>query len=235
MVLLTIFLTTASIQGQQSASEVSQSDDPKPCVVVVGAVRVPGRIEIRRQVRLHEVLAAAGGLTARAGKTIQLVHTGSKCFQSARAPAVDSVSSSESTVLNISDLGRGEEKANPYIVAGDLVIVSVQEPIYVVGNVVSPGGIFPKEPLTLTEAIRRAGGIRLDGKTDTVVIYRQQKDKAAVPVAIDLNEIKRHRTKDPILEPYDIVYVGPGRPGPRLSYPNFDTRPLIPKGYRVIY
>jgi polysaccharide export outer membrane protein len=242
MLLLVIFLTTASIQGQRSASEVAQTDDPKPCVVVVGAVRAPARIEIRRQVRLHEVLAIAGGLTTQAGETIQLVHTGSKCFQSSRVPAANSASSSgESTVLNISDIGPGEEKADPYIVAGDLVIVSVQEPIYVVGSVVNPRAIYSKERVTLTQAIRLAGGVTSNSNTSKVVIYRPKKGLTGVSITVDCVSItvdywaiRKHSAEDPTLQPFDIIYVGAGLM-PGFSHSIFDTRPLIPKEYRVIY
>lgn len=235
MLLLVIFLTNASIQGQRSASEVAQTDDPKPCVVVVGAVRAPARIEIRRQVRLHEVLAIAGGLTTQAGETIQLVHTGSKCFQSSRVPAANSASSSgESTVLNISDIGPGEEKADPYIVAGDLVIVSVQEPIYVVGSVVNPRAIYSKERVTLTQAIKLAGGVTSNSNTSKVVIYRPKKGLTGVSITVDYWAIRKHSAEDPTLQPFDIIYVGAGLM-PGFSHPIFDTRPLIPKEYRIIY
>ncbi len=106
--------------------------------------------------------------------------------------------------------------------------------VYVAGNVVNPRAVYPKQPLTLTQAIKLAGGVRSDARTNKVLF--RQKDGAMVSVTVDLNEIGKHRTKDPILEPYDIVDVGGrGQPMPRLSYPTPDSRPLIPPGYRVIY
>ncbi len=57
-------------------------------------------------------------------------------------------------------------------------------------------------------------------------------------IRADLVAIRKHRAEDPLLQPYDIVEVlpaGPRKSGPLLSYPTFDSRPLIPLPYRVIY
>src|SRR5947207_7823727 len=47
----------------------------RPPATVYGAVRTPSRVPMMRRVRLHELLAAAGGVTAGASGTIQVVHT----------------------------------------------------------------------------------------------------------------------------------------------------------------
>src|SRR6266850_4445648 len=43
--------------------------------VVFGAVRSAARIQMNRRVRLHELLASAGGITLGASGTIQIIHT----------------------------------------------------------------------------------------------------------------------------------------------------------------
>jgi polysaccharide export outer membrane protein len=238
------FLDTSSFLAQQAASKNAEGNDSaaKPCVVVFGAVRSPARVEIRRRVRLAEVLAIAGGITERAGETIQLVYSGSECFQGAAEkrdtkPAVPD--SEKFIVLNLADLRRGDEKANPYIEAGDIVIVTEQDPIYVTGSVVTPRALYPKEPVTLMQAIKLAGGERTDAQTSKVVIHRQKKDSAgSISIQVNLETIRKHRAEDPILQPYDIVEVpslSKPRVGPFMSYPTFDSRPLIPLGYRIIY
>lgn len=233
---------TASIRAQQTATNNSQADDAnaKPCVAVYGAVRSPARIEIRRRVRLTEILAIAGGVTERAGGTVQLVHSGMECFQvGAKEQATKSApnDSFKIVVLSLADLPRGDEKANPYIEAGDVVIVTESDPIYVTGNVISPQAIYPKDPVTLTRAIAMAGGAVTRPKTDKAVIYRRRPNEDwAEHITVDLREIRKHRSHDPILQPYDIVDVGGVRHlVPMNRYPTFDSRPLIPRGYRVIY
>jgi len=235
---------TSSIQAQQTATNNSQADDSnaKPCIVVYGAVRSPARYELRRPVRLAELLARSGGVTERVGKTIQIIHSGSECYrgaseqQATKSPTPDS---EKFVVLNLADFLRGDEKANPYLEAGDIVIVTELDPIYVTGSVVNPRPIYSREPLTFRQAIKIAGGLRADAKKGKVLIYRRRPNgDLAEEIALDLNDIVRHRTKDFILQPGDTVVVGGVGVDPFLPmnrYPTFDSRPLIPRGYQVIY
>lgn len=48
---------------------------PRPDAIVSGAVRVPQRYQLRRRVRLLELLASSGGVTDQASGTIQIFHT----------------------------------------------------------------------------------------------------------------------------------------------------------------
>lgn len=47
----------------------------RPPAVIFGAVRAPTRVQMMRRVRLHELLALSGGITAGASGTIQIMHT----------------------------------------------------------------------------------------------------------------------------------------------------------------
>lgn len=47
----------------------------RPPAVIFGAVRAPTRVQMMRRVRLHEILALAGGITGGASGTIQIMHT----------------------------------------------------------------------------------------------------------------------------------------------------------------
>ena len=47
----------------------------RPPAVIYGAVRAPTRVQMMRRVRLHELLALSGGITAGASGTIQIMHT----------------------------------------------------------------------------------------------------------------------------------------------------------------
>src|SRR5262249_37299456 len=46
----------------------------RPPAVIFGAVRNAQRVDMRRRVRLHELLPAAGGITQNASGTIQIMH-----------------------------------------------------------------------------------------------------------------------------------------------------------------
>ena len=234
-------LSTSAIQAQQPANNSSQAgnSNAKACIVVYGAVRSPARFELRRRVRLAELLALSGGVTERVGQTIQIIHSGSECYRGAEKQATKSPTSDSEkfVVLNLADFVRRDEKANPYIEAGDVVIVTESDPIYITGSVVHPRPIYSREPLTFRQAIKIAGGLRADAKKGKVLIYRRRPNgDLAEEIALDLNEIVRHRTKDFILQPGDTVVVGGvSQLLPMNRYPTFDSRPLIPRGYKVIF
>ena len=223
-------LATTLIRAQQTAKTSPQANDVKtfPCLVL-GAVRSPARLELRRQRRLSEILAIVGGVTNAASGVINVIHAERRDDQN---------SNILSQVYQITDLRNGDQKSNPYLEAGDIVIVTELERIYVIGRVVNPSELLLREPLTLTQAIKLAGGVRINAKSGNVTIHRQGKDAAGISIQVDLDAIRKHRAEDPVLQPYDVVEVpplGPRKVGPPLSYPIFDTRPLIPPGYRVIY
>jgi polysaccharide biosynthesis/export protein len=224
-------LAAFGIRAQQPRSNTSAADESNakpcvvaPCIVVSGAVRAPVRLELRRRVRLAEVFAMAGGLTDRASGTVQVIHA-------------DSDSPGKLCTYVLSEVLRREDTANPYVEGGDVVLVSEIEPIYVTGSVLNPREIYPKEPVTLRQAIELAGGSGRDAQISRIVIHRQDKG-FGLSIAADLVAIRKHHAEDPILEPYDVVEVPPSgtrRVGPPISYPTFDSRPLIPLPYRVIY
>ena len=114
----------------------------------------------------------------------------------------------------------------------------MQEPVYVAGSVTTPRAIYSKEPVTLTQAIKLAGGELRDAQVSKVVVYRRKKDAGDLSIQLDLGAIRKHRAENPILQPNDIVVVpslGEWKVGPPLGYPTFDSRPLIPPPHRVIY
>jgi len=79
----------------------------------------------------------------------------------------------------LSDTLRGDPKANPYLEPGDIVTLPEADQVYVVGNVYSFLTVPLKEPITLTQAIAMAGGVKQDNKKDRVRIVRQEPGSAA--------------------------------------------------------
>lgn len=235
-------LVISSIQAQQPATNTSQVDqaNAKPCVVVLGAVRSPTRFELRRPVRLAEVLAMVGGLTERAGQRIRVIHYGPavKCYPGSADQLASGITSKPNfDDYSVVDVTRDREK-DPYLRAGDLVIVDPAPEVYVAGDVIQPRALLLTERLTLTKAIARAGGVLRSARTQTVTIIRASSGEAGTKITADFDAISKGQAEDPLLQPYDIVIVGPlgGHPLRRLfSAPVFDSRPLIPRDYRVIF
>jgi protein involved in polysaccharide export with SLBB domain len=91
---------------------------------------------------------------------------------------------------------------------GDVVSVLDADVVYVYGNVNKQGAVKIKEPLTLTQAIVLAQGLRPATKRDKVRVLRQKPGGGdREEIVYDLSKIDRAAAKDPYLEPNDIVAV----------------------------
>ena len=233
LVLLTILLIAcfgcAAVEAQVDRDQNSQA----PCVVVEGAVHSPMRFELkRRPVKVLEALAFAGGSTQRASGTIKLIRTGEPCYQEAWAHKVWPDHRLEVTELAFADIQRGTESANPYLKAGDVVLVVESDPIYVSGRVAKPQAIYFKQPPSLSNAIEMAGGA-VDATSETkVLIYRPGDDgRYKEFLRVNLSELRKHPKRAPGLHALDIIDVGPAgilipsNSPPRFDSPPFDYRP----------
>ncbi|MGH7784088.1 MAG: polysaccharide biosynthesis/export family protein, partial [Candidatus Binatia bacterium] len=98
--------------------------------IVDGAVKTPQRFQIKRAVRLNELIILSGGITDRSSGEITIFRPESlNCLQQAgigkdkRETFVKTGQSNGSKMFNIriSDLLRGKEDANPLILSGDIV------------------------------------------------------------------------------------------------------------------
>ena len=206
------FFAATSSYSQESARKIAEVADSnlKPCLVVTGGVKTPTRFELRRPVRLAEALFFAGGLTESADGFIQVVHTNTTCFQSElRYPTEkDFGAAVKRETFELSALMRGQEKANPLLNAGDVVMVTELSPVFVVGNVKQQKEIAFREGLTLTKAIELAGGVMPNTRTKGIHIYRAKDGKiGAEDLRFDLDAIKKGRIPDLALQPYDIIDV----------------------------
>ena len=115
LLLISSVLLTAA---QQTQSSPPSSNKSRPSVSVKGAVCTPMRVELRRRVRLLEVLAMAGGTTEYAKGKIQIERVSSiPANKTSKKPSISIIS------VCISDLLRGETKANPYLLPGDVITV----------------------------------------------------------------------------------------------------------------
>jgi polysaccharide export outer membrane protein len=174
-------------------------------VAVIGAVNDQSRFELQRRVRLLELLTYAKGPSAKAGQTINVVHSpiSSGCEVSEENDLSTGFSS-----YRLSDTLRGEPNANPYLETGDIVTLPEADQVYVVGNVFTPLAIALKEPITLSRAIAMAGGVRQDTKKDKIRIVRQEPGSSTKKeIIVDLYAIEKRRAEDPVLSANDIIDV----------------------------
>ena len=174
-------------------------------VAVIGAVNDQSRFELQRRVRLLELLTYAKGPSAKAGQTINVVHS------TAISPCKHVDESDASTAFSsykLNDVLQGDPKSNPYLEAGDIVTIPEADQVYVVGNVFMPLTIALKEPITLTRAIAMAGGLRQDTKKDKIRVLRQEPGTTTrKEIVVDLAAIEKKSSEDLALAPNDIVDV----------------------------
>jgi polysaccharide biosynthesis/export protein len=176
-------------------------------VAIIGAVNEQSRFELQRRIRLLDLLTYAKGPSAKAGQTINIVHSPPPLVCQKREPDAEDAATAFSS-YRLSDTLQGDPRANPFIESGDIVTLPEADQIYVVGNVFTPVTIPLKEPITLSRAVAMAGGVKQDSKKDKVRIVRQEPGTATSrELVIDLSAIEKKRAEDIALLPNDIVDV----------------------------
>src|SRR6476661_1205210 len=140
---------------------------------VIGAVEKPGSYLIAKRVRLLELLSQAGGPSKEAGTRLIVARTGStsNCKMNDQVALNDDV-----TLMSFKIKDVLEAKQNLVMEPGDIVSVLDSDVVYVYGNVNKQGQIRLKEPITLTQALASAEGLKPSTKKDKIRVLRQKPD-----------------------------------------------------------
>ncbi|MEO8572916.1 MAG: polysaccharide biosynthesis/export family protein [Pyrinomonadaceae bacterium] len=173
---------------------------------VIGAVEKPGQYLISRQVRLLELIAQAGGPSKEAGTRVIVARTGSR--SNCQMNDVTSNSSEPATYVAyiLKDIIEG--KQNVIMRPGDIVYLLDADIVYVYGNVNKQGQVAIKEPLTLTQALASAEGLKSASDKTKIRVLRQKSGSIERDeLVFDLNKINKREVADPFLEPNDVVAV----------------------------
>jgi len=198
------------INNPQVSVRISERNSRQPATVF-GAVRQAARVEMKRKVRLNELMAVSGGFTERAAGTIQILHTEPlMCPEPGEETEAAPIDGTRVPlrIIKIAELRSGKAEANPVIRPGDYVLVTEAEPVYITGAVLSPGGIYLRDQLMLSRALAMVGGARKEAKMNDVRIYRQVPDSANQEVIhVDVAAIKKNQKPDFLLQPYDVIEV----------------------------
>jgi polysaccharide biosynthesis/export protein len=198
------------INNPQVSVRISERNSRQPATVF-GAVRQAARVEMKRKVRLNELMAVSGGFTERASGTIQILHTEPlMCPEPGEEAAAAPIDGTRIPlqIVKISDLRAGKVEANPVIRPGDYVLVTEAEPVYITGSVMSPGGVYLRDQLMLSRALAMVGGARKEAKLSEVRIFRQIPGSANQEViTVDVAAIKKNQKPDVPLQAYDVIEV----------------------------
>ena len=181
-------------------------------VAVIGAVQSPGRFQIQRPTRLFELMTLVNGPSARAGRDIEIIRIMNRpyCQEGTLVPRSDS---EELITLSLAETLKGNEEANPFVRAGDVIrVVEADEmKAYLGGSVKSSMAIDLKEPVTLMQAVAMAGGLAKGANSEKVLIRRQIPGSInRSDMIVNLKAINQGKQDDLLLQANDIVEV----PGP---------------------
>lgn len=181
-------------------------------VAVIGAVNSPGRFQLQRRVKLLELLTFVNGPSERAGGSIQIIRTPQGAMCDSPPSEISQTSAGDILIAyNLRDTLEANEKANPYVRPGDIIRITDAEQAYIIGEVKNPAPITLKEPVTLSEAIARAGGLAPGANGGRIRIIRQVDGTTVrTEIVADLKAIKRRESEDIVLKGNDVVEV----PGP---------------------
>ncbi|MFL6229289.1 MAG: SLBB domain-containing protein [Pyrinomonadaceae bacterium] len=190
---------------------VKEQKSHKP-VVIYGAVRSAAPVEMRRPVRLLELVSSSGGVTEQHSGTIQIMHTEPpQCpdlepFLSAPVQSEIDPLAPPFSIYKVDDLRQGKPEANPYLRPGDIVYVAEAPPVYVVGSVAQPANLYLREGTMLTRVIAQVGGLR-EANEEKVTIHRQKSGGEQELIPVNYKLIKQGKAPDVALQPYDIIEV----------------------------
>lgn len=164
----------------------------KPAVIpdlvsVLGSVASPGTVPFKEGMTVRDAIAAAGGMLRDANPEMVRLER--------KQVVVDTVNVGLSYDAKVQ---RGDVVRVPKQTVVPTVVVS--------GAVIRPGPVALGEQMTLTVALRGAGGISPAAKPDVVILVRRV-DGKAVRSTHSLEKIRRGQAADPILEPGDVIEV----------------------------
>jgi polysaccharide export outer membrane protein len=170
-------------------------------VSVLGEVTRPGVYPFTLHHRLLDLISAASGLSPSAGRLVNVFHRD----DATPHPVVLDPSGTDSNVDH-----------NPELTPGDTVQVSRAGLVYVIGDVVRPGG-FPVDPaqgLTVVQALSLAWGPSQNAATRKAILIREQTGGRTL-TTLDLKRMIHGQEPDQPVRDRDILFV-PDSPAKNL-------------------
>jgi polysaccharide export outer membrane protein len=182
-------------------------------VSVMGEVARPGVYPYTVHHRLLDLIAAASGLTANAGRLVSVFHRDEP--RTAHAVVLDPTGTGASgfgatgtvRVVTTKTPEVGAEP-NPELEPGDTVLVSRAGLVYVIGDVVRPGGfaVDPVQGLTVVQALSLAWGATPNASAAKAILIRDQAGGRTL-TTLNLRRMIRGQDPDQPVRDRDILFV----------------------------
>lgn len=163
-------------------------------VSVLGEVARPGVYPFTMHHRLFDMLSAASGLSPAAGGVVNIYHR--------RDPGTP-----HAVPLDPNG-GQAGPEGNPEIAPGDIIQVTRAGLVYVVGDVIRPGGFIvdPTQEFTVLKALSLAWGPSQNAAVGKALLIREQAGGRTV-TSLNLKRMLRGKDPDEPIRAHDILFV----------------------------
>ncbi len=171
---------------------------------VTGEVRTPGVYPTLGTRRLLDMISVAGGLQPTAGKAVSIIHRNDPDHP-------------ENIVLTLGP-GKISAQENPVILPGDTIVVAKAGIVYVIGDVLKPGGflIDNNTPISVMQSLSLAGGWDKTAAMSKVKLIRKTQD-GREEIDLDLKHVTNGSQADLRVTDGDIIFV-PSSVSKTLTY-----------------
>jgi len=161
---------------------------------VLGEVTRPGVYPYTLHHRLLDLISAASGTAPSAGRLVNIYH---RSDPKTPHPVVLDPSGTDTSADH-----------NPELSPGDTVQVSRAGLVYVVGDVVRPGGfaVDPAQGLTVVQALSLAWGPSQNAATGKALLIREQ-NGGRIMTTLNLKRMLHGQEPDQPVHDRDILYV----------------------------
>jgi len=186
---------------------------------VMGEVRSPGVYPTLGTRKLLDMLSVAGGLQSTAGKSVSIVHR-----DDPQHPIIVALQSGSSTMY---------AQENPIILPGDTIVVAKAGIIYVIGDVLKPGGflIDNNTPISVMQSLSLAGGWDKTASLSKTKLIRKTTE-GREEVDLDLKHLTYGSQADVSVKDGDILFV-PSSLGKTLTYRGIEAAISITSGVLI--
>ena len=180
-------------------------------ISVVGAVKTPGVFELQGRKTLLEVMSLAGGPRDDAGYTARItrrIEAGTPPLANAVLDSSGQFSIAEIPLQNVMDAR--DPGSNILIMPNDVISVPKAQMVYVIGDVLKPGGIAlgDQNSLTVLRAISIVSGMTKTAKSTEAKILRLTPGSTTrTEITVNLKKILAGKSDDVSLQSDDILYV----------------------------
>ena len=165
-------------------------------VTLMGEVRTPGRFVLRRNMRLLDVIAEAGGPTKDAGQEIVVTRYDAKTAEGHQLR------------VKMDDLLNAiAPAANLALRHGDVISVGERAVFYIRGEVNRPSAFVLERGMTIMRALAVAGGLTQYANRKEVQLVRTGDGGGLENITVNLKAIEDGKSADMPLRPDDVIIV----------------------------